>query len=174
MQQITVLSTLVLTLLMLVGLFFFLRASVKDRTEQAEIDFNSSPQQLANTLQTYLEKRSYRLVQAKEHQLIFSGIVAPSRFLAGFLTLLAFLGLACLALVLTTLFEAAGWRVALLLLPLSSPLAGVFYWRSARRPEQVIAQITRIDQGARLLIEAHRDEILVLKDNLEITDPQVR
>ncbi|UFP95991.1 cofactor assembly of complex C subunit B [Gloeobacter morelensis] len=165
MQQVTILSTLVLTLLLLVGLFFFLRASVKDRTEEAELDFSSQPQQLAHSLRAYLEGRSYRLVEEQGRRLVFSGVVAPSRFLAIFLTLLALLGLICLALVLAILLPAGEWAFALL--PLLSPLAGLFYWRKARRPEQVVARIVATSQGAKLVIQAHRDEILVLKDTLE-------
>ncbi|MBW4697527.1 MAG: cofactor assembly of complex C subunit B [Aphanocapsa lilacina HA4352-LM1] len=168
MQQITILSTLVLTLLMLVGLFFFLRASVKDRTEEAELEFTSQPQQLANALRAYLEGRSYRLIEEQERRLVFLGVVAPSRFLAVFLTLLALLGLVCLALVLAVLLPAGGWVFALL--PLLSPLAGFFYWSKARRPEQVIARIVATAQGAKLVIQAHRDEILVMKDTLGIAN----
>ncbi len=163
MQDTTAFSTLLLTLLLLVGLFFFLRASVKDRTEEAEIKFSTRSSQVAENLRTHLERRSYQLVEEGD-RLVFSGIVAPSRFLATFLTLLAFLGLICLSLVLATLFPDFGGLFTVL--PLLCPLIGIFYWRRARRPEQVVAKIMDMDNGTRLVIRAHRDEILVLKDAL--------
>lgn len=164
MQEVILWSTLLLTLLLLVGLFFFLRASVKDRTERMELEFELHPSQLTSKLCTYLEKRAYQLIE-KDDRLVFTGVVAPSRFLAVFLTLLAFLGLVCLSLILSTLLPQA--RLALGLLPLASPLAGFFYWAKARRPERVVARIQDTAAGCRLLIEAHRDEILTLRRKLE-------
>lgn len=164
MQEVILWSTLLLTLLLLVGLFFFLRASVKDRTERMELEFELQPSQLTSKLCTYLEKRAYQLIE-KDDRLVFTGVVAPSRFLAVFLTLLAFLGLVCLSLILSTLLPQAS--LALGLLPLASPLAGFFYWAKARRSERVVARIQDTAAGCRLLIEAHRDEILTLRRKLE-------
>jgi hypothetical protein len=165
MREANLLSTLVLTLLLLVGLFFFLRASVKDRTEEAQLAFASCAEVVSANLRRYLEGRAYRLVQEGD-ALIFCGTVAPSRFLALFLSVLALLGLVCLALVLSTLVPQSGWLLAVL--PLASPAAGLFYWRRARRLEQVVAHIRNTDSGSVLRIQAHRDEILALKDSLTV------
>jgi len=165
MPDLNLLSTFVLTLLMLVGLFFFLRASVKDRTEQEEFDFALDARQVSVNLRRYLEARAWQL-EKDGAELVFTGVVAPSWFLAVFLTLLALLGLVCLGLVLATLLPQAGWLFALL--PLLSPLAGVFYWKRAKRPEQVIARIADTATGSRLVLQAHRDEIIALKNTLRV------
>jgi len=167
MQETNTISILVLTLLMMVGLFFFLRASAKDRTEEAQLEFSVPPAQLRSNLQAYLENRAYRLVDEND-ALVFEGIVAPSRFLAFFLSLLAFLGLTCLSLVLATLLPKVG--NILLVFPLLSPVAGLYYWRRAGRSEQVTARIASTVGGSQLMLRAHRDEILALKSFLKIKD----
>ncbi len=167
MQETNLISILVLTFLMLVGLFFFLRASAKDRTEQAQLEFSVEPVQLKNNLRAYLESRAYKLV-GEEDDLIFQGIVAPSRFLAIFLSLLAFMGLACLCLVLATLLPKIG--NLFFVFPLFSPIAGRYYWKRAGRAEQVTARIASVVGGSQLIISAHRDEILALKSFLKIKD----
>lgn len=165
MQESNLGSTFVLTLLLLVGLFFFLRASVKDRTERAQFPFALRADIVESNLRQYLERRSYRLV-SEDDGLVFSGTVAPSRFLAIFLTLLAFLGLVCLGLVLATLLPSAGWIAVAL--PLLSPGIGMYYWKGAKRPEQVVARISNTSDGSTLLIQAHRDEILTLRETLKV------
>jgi hypothetical protein len=167
MQEANSVSILVLTFLMLVGLFFFLRASVKDRTEEAQLEFSVQPGQLESNLRTYLESRAYRLVDEGD-SLVFQGIVAPSRFLAVFLSVLAFAGLTCLSLVLATLLPRVG--NLFLVFPLLSPVAGLYYWKRAGRSEQVTARIASAVGGSQLVIQAHRDEILALKSFLKIKD----
>lgn len=167
MQETNTISILVLTFLMLVGLFFFLRASAKDRTEQAQLEFSLQPEQLRSNLRGYLENRAYRLVDESD-ALVFEGIVAPSLFLALFLSLLAFIGLTCLSLVLATLLPKVG--NIFLVFPLLSPIAGLYYWRRAGRSEQVTARIASTVNGSQLMLVAHRDEILALKSFLNIKD----
>jgi hypothetical protein len=167
MQEANLISILVLTFLILVGLFFFLRASVKDRTEEAQLEFSVQPGQLKSNLQVYLESRAYRLVDEGD-SLVFRGIVAPSRFLAVFLSLLAFVGLTCLSLILATLLPRAG--NLFLVFPLLSPITGLYYWQRAGRSEQVTARIASAVGGSQLVIQAHRDEILALKSFLKIKD----
>jgi len=167
MQETNAISILVLTFLMLVGLFFFLRASAKDRTEEAQLEFSLQPEQLRSNLRGYLENRAYRLVDESD-ALVFEGVVAPSRFLAFFLSLLAFIGLTCLSLVLATLLPKVG--NIFLVFPLFSPIAGLYYWRRAGRSEQVTARIAGTVSGSQLMLIAHRDEILALKSFLKIKD----
>ena len=50
-----------LTLLLMVGLFFFIRASIKDRTEQMEFIATEAEESVFERLQTYFEKRSYQI-----------------------------------------------------------------------------------------------------------------
>ena len=91
---------------MMIGLFFFIRASVKDRTKQIQLLPDESEDILIKKLQEYFEARAYRLtsVDAKEKEVAFAGYVRPSIFLAILLTILAIVGLCCLVLVLFLLF----------------------------------------------------------------------
>jgi hypothetical protein len=156
-------STLILTTLMMIGLFFFIRASVKDRTEQIKLVAKEPIESILDKLQQYFEKRAYRLVQVDKNQqkLVFQGFVQPSLFLAVFLSVLAGVGLFCLAAVLAWLVPAIGQFS--LLVVLLAPVAGIFYWQKAGRLEQVLLKVEeeRKQDGTELAIAitAHRDEI---------------
>ena len=54
-------STFVLTLLLAVGLFFFIKASVKDRIEQVKLASESAQESLLTQLQEYFASRAYRV-----------------------------------------------------------------------------------------------------------------
>ncbi len=168
MPQAVLPSTFFLTALLAIGLFFFIRASVKARIEQVEL-FSDLPQTtLLERLQAHLESRAYRLVStdAATNQVTFAGYVRPSWFLAIFLSLLAAVGSLCLSLVLTYAYPTLG--LAPLALVLLAPLAGYFYWRGAGRPEQVILSVETVTrEGAppqqRAIAIAHRDELIQLR-----------
>ncbi|PSB25751.1 cofactor assembly of complex C subunit B [Stenomitos frigidus] len=167
-------STFVLTLLMSVGLVFFIRASVKDRIEVIRLGSEQSAVALLNQLQAYFTQRAYRLAatDATQLQATFEGVVRPSLLMATFLTLLAAIGFLCLALMLSILFP--GFSEALLGLTLLSPVAGLFYWRGAARPEQVVLQVEKegaSEQGtvSIVTVTAHRDELAALQRNLPLT-----
>lgn len=162
-------STLFLTLLMIIGLFFFIRASVKDRTKQLNLLPDRSEDILIAKLQEYFEGRAYRLtsVDPENKQVAFEGYVKPSVFLAVLLTLLAIAGLSCLALILFLLFpnlSQIGW-----LLVLAAPFAGVFYWQKAGRQEQILLQVVDVAESQNIVrITAHRDELIQLQENLTV------
>lgn len=61
LEQSVITSTLLLTLLLMVGLFFFIRASIKDRTEQVELLAKEPEESIFERLQTYFEQRAYRI-----------------------------------------------------------------------------------------------------------------
>lgn len=153
-----------------VGLFFFIRASVKDRTQSIRYGSALSEESLTTRLQQYFAERSYQLqnIEALPEQLVFEGIVRPSLFLAVFLTILAAIGLLCLALVLAISFpELSGASYGIVLL---SPLAGLFYWRKAKRPEKVLLKLeSDNDESPQssfqsfITITAHRDELIELE-----------
>ncbi|HIK46883.1 MAG TPA: cofactor assembly of complex C subunit B, partial [Leptolyngbyaceae cyanobacterium M65_K2018_010] len=89
-----------------------------------------------------------------------------SGFLAGFLTLLAAVGLLCLALVLASLFPGLG--LTFLALTLLAPAAGWFYWQRAGRVEQVQVELRSgladsPGEAESLVVTAHRDELLALR-----------
>ena len=170
----TLASTLVLTILLSVGLFFFIKASVKDRTEAIEL-LSEQPQEIIGPqLQQYFTQRSYRIasVDAAAGQVVFEGLVRPSWFLAIFLTFLAAIGILCLALVLSMLFPQM--EVAFFGLELLSPIAGLFYWRQAGRQEKVCLKFedlssSQFPQSKSLItVTGHRDELASLQQALHL------
>ncbi|MCL1465340.1 cofactor assembly of complex C subunit B [Argonema galeatum] len=165
-------STLLLTLLLSVGLFFFIKASVKDRTQVVRLISEQPQEALFAQFQQYFTQRSYRVasVDAAQNQVTFVGFVRPSWFMAIFLTLLAAVGILSLVLVLSILFP--NLAIVFLGLELLSPLAGVFYWQKAGRQEQVslkfedvLSQETQVVQSA-IAVTAHRDELAALQQAL--------
>lgn len=170
MNQTVIASTLLLTVLLLIGLFFFIRASVKDRTEEVRLVSNQPQDSLLDQLRQYFGQRSYRVaaIDATNNQVTFEGLVRPSWFLAIFLTLLASIGTLCLVLVLLMVLPEGSniWFVLLLL----SPLAGVFYWRGANRLEQVSLKVeaTANDTSSVITVKAHRDELAELQRLLSL------
>jgi Flp pilus assembly protein TadB len=166
-------STLLLTFLLLIGLFFFIRASVKDRTETVKLLAEEPQDSVLQQLQQYFSQRSYRvsLDEGSPNQLIFEGIVRPSWFLAVFLTLLAAIGLLCLALVLAFLFPAFSHFFFFLILV--SPLTGWFYWRGAKRPERISLKVEAVNgvpgesvaNQSLITLVAHRDELEIMQRN---------
>lgn len=165
-------STLLLTVLLSVGLFFFIRASTKDRLEIAQLVSEQDEAALLPQLQEYFRLRSYRVavVDREKNQVTFEGFVKPSWFLAVFLTLLALAGLVCLSLVLSlllpqfsTLLSAIG--------PLS-PLSGLFYWKKAGRLEKVLLKLegtsSKQNSSSQITVIAHRDELSQLQKALQL------
>lgn len=164
-------STVFLTILLAIGLFFFIRASVKDRTQVVTLQAAGAQPTVLEQLQRYFVERSYRLtaVDAATNQVTYEGFVQPSLPLAIFLSVLAGIGFLCLALVLALLFPGAA-RV-LPILGLLGPLAGWFYWRRAGRVETVALRVesvaTEDDAPLNLVqVTAHRDELLALQRSL--------
>ncbi|AFY48036.1 Protein of unknown function (DUF3529) [Nostoc sp. PCC 7524] len=165
-------STLLLTLLLSVGLFFFIRASTKDRTQTAQLISEQDEAVFMPKLQDYFQSRSYRVVgiDKAHNQVTFEGFVKPSIFLAVFLTLLAAVGLVCLSLVLSFLFpQYSNLSLGLLLL---SPLSGLFYWQKAGRLEKVFLKLepnlSQKQPSSKITVTAHRDEIIELQNALQL------
>lgn len=166
-------STLLLTLLLAVGLLFFIRASVKDRTQQVKLLAEQPEESLLTQLQQYFDERAYRIaaVDAAANQVTFQGFVRPSWFLAIFLSLLAACGLLSLSLVLSLLYPTFG--SIFLVLVLLAPVAGVFYWQKAGRPEQVYLKVEAIAgkdsmEQSLITVTAHRDELAALQEALQL------
>ena len=88
-------STFFLTLLLAIGLLFFIRAAVKDRTEVAKFISHQSNEELFSLIKNYFEQRSYQVVTTNSTQskITFNGRVRASWFMAIFLTFLAAVGL---------------------------------------------------------------------------------
>lgn len=167
-------STFLLTLLLMVGLFFFIRASVKDRTEELQWLSTQPEEAVLKQVEAYLTNRSYRLMALDKEleQVTFEGTVRPSVVLAVFLTVLMLTATLCLSLVLSILFPTVG--LGFTVLTLISPLAGWFYWQRAQRPEQVRLKVESVasstadaDTQTLLTVIAHRDEITAMRPTLK-------
>ncbi|HIK19734.1 MAG TPA: cofactor assembly of complex C subunit B [Synechococcus sp. M44_DOE_062] len=170
-------STLALTTLLAIGLFFFLRASGKDRVETRVYLSSRSLEEMGSALREHLEGRGYRLQSADAEGIAtFAGQGQASVGLALFLTGLAGAGLACLALVLQTLEPR--WGAWPWMLVLASPWAGWYYRQRNQRPEQIRLKLQEADEdsvplsswegreaptqtapGSHLWVEGHRDEL---------------
>ncbi|MFQ4143792.1 cofactor assembly of complex C subunit B [Chlorogloeopsis sp. ULAP02] len=165
-------STLLLTLLLSVGLFFFIRASTKDRTKVAQLVSEQDEATLMPQLREYFQMRSYRVaaVDPEKNQVIFEGNVRPSWFLTIFLTLLAAVGILCLSLVLSLLFPSLHtFFTGIVLL---SPLCGFFYWKKAGKLEKVLLKLEPTQSESRfsskITVTAHRDELTELQRALKL------
>lgn len=161
-------STLLLTLLLAIGLVFFLRAGSKDRTTVVDVQSPRPAVDVMEGLVRWLCQRGWRPT-AKDpgrQWLSFTGQVRASRFMAVLLSLLGSLGAGSLGLVLHQLFPAVGWWF--LALAALGPAAGWLYWRRAARPETL--ELRLIDQppggGSALRLRAHRDELIALEKEL--------
>lgn len=165
-------STLLLTLLLAVGLIFFIRASTKDRTETAQLVSEQDEAALMPQIKEYFRSRSYRVaaLDKEQNQVIFEGFVKPSLFLAVFLTLLAAAGLACLSLVLSLLVP--NLSAVFLGIVLLSPLSGIFYWKKAGRLEKVLLKLeatpNKQHSSSHVTVIAHRDELIELQKALQL------
>lgn len=157
----------------MIGLFFFIRASAKDRTEQIKLTPRGSVDELLSQLQVYFTQRAYHIssVDPQHQTMTFEGFVSPSWFLTIFLSGLAAIGLFCLSLVLSFLHPPL---TALFLgLVLLCPVAGLFYWKKSARVEKVLLAVKMIPEPNQsqpdenmqslVIVTAHRDELARLQ-----------
>ena len=157
----------------MIGLFFFIRASAKDRTKEIKLIIEQSEESLVQHLQQYFTQRAYQVtaVDPTQKQITFQGFVSPSWFMAIFLSCLAALGLLCLTLVLSLLYPSLS--ALFLALTLFSPIAGIFYWYKAGRLEQVLLKVESLKEHegkekCLVTVTAHRDELIHLQGSLPI------
>lgn len=168
-----IISTLILTILMMIGLPFFIRASIKDRTEQIQIPTSESEEVFLPKLQQYFTTRAYRVVDLNQekNQVTFEGFVQPSLFLAIFLTFIAALGLFGLVLILCFVDPVHSNFFWLLLL--FAPVAGIFYWQKAGRLEKVLLSVEPnmgLSEHKNIIkLTGHRDELKQLQRSISFT-----
>ena len=164
-------STLFLTILLAIGLGFFLRAASKDRTTIVDIQSPLPPLEVLKGLSFWLEQRGWTKSggNVEEKLLIFNGNVASSAFLVIFLSCLGGLGSACLGLVLIQLYPSLSWW-PLLLAAIGAPLAGVIYRKKSKREESLEVKLLSSDlsNSSVLRIKAHRDELIAIQ--LELSE----
>jgi hypothetical protein len=156
----------------MVGLFFFIRGSVKERTEQRVYITETADDSLFEKLRDYFDGRSYQVkaIEPSENIVRLQGFVPPSLFLAIFLTTLAALGLFCLSLLLSIIFSITTPYIFLLIL--LSLGAGLFYWKKAGRLEDVAFKVDNQEGKTRLTVKANRDELRQLQDTLTFLERQ--
>ncbi len=161
-------STLLLTLLLAIGLVFFLRAASKDRTTVVEVHSPRPPVEVLDGLSDWLTARGWQSDggEPERRLLRYRGQVNASAPLALLLSLLGGLGAACLGLVLRELLPQLGWWP--LLLALLGPAAGVIYRRRAARAESLELRLVSPDgdSGSTLRLRAHRDELIAMEVEL--------
>ena len=164
-------STLFLTILLAIGLGFFLRAASKDRTTIVNVKSPLPPLEVLKGISFWLEERGWTKNggNAEEKLLIFNGNVASSKFLVIFLSCLGGLGSACLGLVLIQLYPSLSWW-PLLLAAIGAPLAGIVYRVRSKREESLEVKLLSPDlsDSSILRIKAHRDELIAIQ--LELSE----
>ncbi len=165
-------STLFLTILLAIGLGFFLRAASKDRTTVVDVQSSLPPLEVLKGISFWLEERGWTKNggNVEEKLLIFSGNVASSTFLVIFLSCLGGLGSACLGLVLIQLYPFLSWW-PLLLSAIGAPLAGILYRIKSNREESLEVKLLSSDlsDSSILRIKAHRDELIAIQLELSET-----
>ena len=164
-------STLLLTGLLGVGLFFFLRAASKDRTTVVEVRSPRPPVEVLDGLDTWLKQRGWSQQggDAERCLLEYRGQVDSSVPLALLLSVLGTIGAGSLGLVVRQINPSLNWWP--LLLAVFGPVAGWIYTRRARRVEEIQIQLLEDDagEGSTLRLRAHRDELIALE--LALADP---
>ena len=162
-------STLLLTVLLAIGLVFFLRAASKDRTTIVQINSPLPPIEVLNGVNVWLKKRGWESNggDAERQVLSFKGQVAASKTLAIFLSILGGLGSCCLGLVIIELYPSISWW-PLLLGIIGGPSTGLIYSNRANRIEYLEIRLMN-DQNEKettLKIKAHRDELIAMEIDL--------
>ncbi len=161
-------STLLLTILLAIGLFFFLRASSKDRTTVVEITSSQKPIEVLNIMYEWLQLRGWKQTGGDfdKRTLIFKGQVISSKLLAIFLSLLGGFGSCALGLVIIQIFPILDWWPILLGL-IGGPLSGMIYFKKSAREEKFeLRLINSDDEMTSMRLRAHRDELISLETEL--------
>ncbi len=162
-------STLLLTILLAIGLFFFLRASSKDRTTVVEISSSQKSLKVLNDLCEWLNLRGWKQSGGNSDKkiLIFKGQVVSSKFLAIFLGILGFFGSCSLGLVIIQIYPFLGWWPILLGL-IGGPTSGIIYFKKSAREEKFELRLIEKDDNKNtfMRLRAHRDELISLENEL--------
>ena len=163
-------STLLLTILLAIGLFFFLRASSKDRTTVIEINSSQKPLEVLNVMYEWLHLRGWKQTGGDFDQriLVFKGQVVSSKLLAIFLSLLGGFGSCALGLVIIQIYPSLGWWPIFLGL-IGGPLSGIIYFKKSAREEKFELRLIDNDDNEEttsMRLRAHRDELISLENEL--------
>lgn len=135
---------------------------------------NVAENNLLPEIKNYFLQRAYEVksLDPNQEKVTLEGFVKPSWFLAIFLSVLAALGLFCISLVLFLFFSEFPYRSLFFILPVVSPLAGVFYWQKAGRVEEVSVKLETPPASetpkSLITVQAHRDELIQLQKALSL------
>ena len=162
-------STFLLTILLAIGLFFFLRASSKDRTTTIEISSAKDKIDTLNIICRWLNGRGWNQVGGSIEQktLIFKGQVISSNSLAVFLSILGVLGACSLGLVINQIYPNLKWW-PILLGVVGGPISGIIYSKKSQREETFeFRLLDNCGTSTKLRLRAHRDELISLEKELQ-------
>ena len=162
-------STFLLTILLSIGLFFFLRASSKDRSTTIEIFTETDQIDTLNIICGWLKLRGWNQVGGNIDQktLTFKGQVSSSNLLAIFLSVLGGLGSCSLGLVIRQIYPNLSWWPILLGL-IGGPISGIIYSKKSKREETFeFRLLDEFDKSTKLRLRAHRDELISLEKELQ-------
>ena len=159
-----------LTILLAIGLFFFLRASSKDRTTIIEISSSEEPIRVLDVLYEWLTLRGWSQIGGDFDQkiLIFKGQVISSKLLAIFLGLLGGLGSCALGLVIIQIYPQLSWWPILLGL-IGGPISSLVYFKKSAREEKFELRLiskSEDEEMSLIRLRAHRDELISLENDL--------
>ena len=165
-------SILFLTILLAIGLYFFLRAASKDRTTVIDVKSPLPPLKVLDGIIAWLDARGWKSNggDAERQVLKFQGSVSSSFGLAILLSILGGLGSGCLGLVLLQLYPWLGWW-PLGLVIIGGPASAFLYSRRANRIEFLeMRLISNIEhEGSVIRVRAHRDELIAMELDLAKT-----
>jgi len=164
-------STLLLTVVLMIGLVSFLRSSVKERTTEMlfkSINFNED--KLLSKVRDHLKQRGYQVIKLESDReaVTLAGRVRPSIFLAIVLVIVAALGMGCLGLVLSILvpFFSDNWLTIAEIAIFTAIGSGLFYWNGADRTEEISLQLR---PNSQLWVRGHKDELTEMQRSLNLT-----
>ena len=150
-------------------MFFFLRASSKDRTTTIEISTETDPIETLNIICGWLKLRGWNQVggNSEKKTLTFTGQVTSSNSLAIFLSVLGGLGSCSLGLVIRQIYPNLSWWPILLGL-IGGPISGIIYSKKSKREETFeFRLLDEFDISTKLRLRAHRDELISLEKELQ-------
>lgn len=132
--------------------------------------------QQAGEIMAYMKANNYEVKDAGE-TIVFQGLVAQSKSQAFFLTFCTALGMASLALVLQIQFQditlpVIGTKLNWFYLVLLSPYAGLYYWRSGDRVDEIKVRLTASDDDMEneITVEGNDEEIERMWRALELNE----
>jgi len=176
-------STLALYALSFPGLWSTIQRSttvkIKKKTYVSPsemVEGGKTLRQQAVEIMAYMKANNYEVSDNVGETITFKGVVARSTSQAFFLTFCTALGMASLALVLQIQlmdFQIFDTKVNWFYLILLSPYAGIYYWKSGDRVDQVQVKMLTSDDNPKeneIIIQGSEEEMERMWRALELTE----